>query len=411
MNHTKKILVVGGGISGITATNEIAAIGHYVTLIEQSPFLGGRVMQFSSYFPKLCPPQCGLEINFSNLLKNSRIQIITNATLADYSGQKGQFKVKIIKAPEIINNKCTSCGKCADVCPEQFKSEYDYGLSKLKVAFLPNEFAIPYKYHISEKQCLKKNCQKCIEVCEYGAIDLDATSTLIEDEFYSIIFACGWKPYDARKLELMQYGKHPDILTNVEFERILSLNGPTAGKIIRLSDGNVPENICFVQCAGSRDQNHLDYCSAVCCSASIKQAIMVSNYHHSINSTIFYIDLRLSGRNEELLSVAKEKQNISFIKGKAGKIHIIDNELFIEAEDITCRKKIYQKADMIVLATGMVPQNPFPDTSNINIDFLKNNELTEGIFATGCLVKPMDVSASVKFSTGISLMAIQDREV
>jgi len=407
MLNQKKILIVGGGISGITAALELAETGHCVTLIEKKTYLGGNVAKFSYYFPKLCPPHCGLELNFQRIRNNHNIRILTSTVLDTYKKTDKSFEVKLNSKHEFINNNCTSCGKCAEVCPVERSDDFNYGLTKTKAAFLPYPLVFPYKYSIDDSVCKQENCGLCLDVCPYNAISFENKSTLLTEEFDSIILSTGWQAYDAGKIENLNYAFHPDIVTNVEFERLLSPEGPTNGQIVKLSDKKVPESIVFVQCAGSRDINHLPYCSAVCCSATLKHAIIASEKIKNVKITILYIDLRVSGRNEDLLQKAKEINHISFIKGKAGKVNIdLQNNLDIEYEDILKGKKCKIPADMVILATGIVPST----VSGFKTDnelFIDEELLPQGIFATGSVKKPIDVSASVKDAGRMALKSIQ----
>jgi len=397
-NHKSPILVVGGGISGITAAVEAAETGYEVVLVEKLPYLGGRVIKFHEYFPKLCPPYCGLEINFKRIKNNDSISVFVSTSLDSIEGKPGDFRVKLRKQPEYINSNCTSCGKCAVVCPATRPDEYNYGMGETRAAYLPHHLAFPFQYHIDRDFCRGTDCNRCSEVCEYGAIDLGAKEQIIEFTVSSVIMATGWKPYEASKTGNLQFGKHPDIITNVMFERLTAPNGPSGGKLAKPSNGNAPESVVFVQCAGSRDKNHLPYCSAVCCSASLKHALITRKTLPTASIKLFYIDLRVTGRNEDFLKRVKEDNCIELIKGNAGKIEIINNNLFVIAEDIASGKKIKTRADLVVLATGIVPENNLPQfIETDNEGFLLSKE---GISVCGCAHKPMDVSASVKDATG-----------
>jgi len=410
----KPVLIVGGGISGITTAVEIAEVGKEVILVEKEAFLGGNVVKFNNYFPKLCPPTCGLEINFRRIKQNPRIKYFTSTEVMEVSGEKGNFKAQLKTAPKYIKNNCTACGKCAEVCPEERPNEFNYGFTKTKAAYLTHEMAFPYKYVIDDEFCKKEACQKCVDVCEYDAIDLSAKEEIKEVEVSSVVVATGWKNYDASKIENLNYLTSKNIITNVEFERFIASNGVGENKLLRLSDNKEPKKTClppgkiaFVQCAGSRDENHLTYCSAVCCSASLKHALTIQELYPKAEIKIFYIDLRVSGRNEDFLSKVQENKNIELVKGKVGKItETENNNLILEAEDILSGKKIKYEAELAVLATGIVP-------SNINLNLNKDQHQfmtdlqTEGIIPVACSRKPMDVSSSLKDATGAALKAIQ----
>jgi len=403
----KPVLVVGGGISGVTTAVEIAEVGKKVILIEKETYLGGNVVKFNNYFPKLCPPTCGLEINFRRIKQNPRIKYFTSTEVAEISGEKGNFKVKLKTSPQYIKNNCTACGKCAEVCPVERSNDFNYGFTKTKAAYLPHEMAFPFKYQIDNDLCKKEACNKCLDVCEYHAIDFSAKEEIKEIEVSSIVTATGWKNYDASKIENLNYSNSKNIITNVEFERFVATNGVNENKLLRPSDNTEPKKIAFVQCAGSRDENHLPYCSAVCCSASLKHALNIHEIYPKAEIKIFYIDMRISGRNEDFLVKVQESKNIELVKGKVGKINEIENNnLALEAEDILSGRKIKYEADMVVLATGIVPSNI---NLNLNIDenqFIIDDQI-DGIIPIACSRKPMDVSASVKDATAAALKAIQ----
>jgi quinone-modifying oxidoreductase, subunit QmoA len=403
------VLVVGAGISGITCALEIAEVGHHVILVEKKEYIGGRVIQMNRYFPKLCPPYCGMEINFQRLKKNSRIQVYTNSNVIEIRGTKGDFQVLIEQAAQYVNENCTACGKCSAVCPVELDNTYNYGLNKRKAISLPHELAFPYRYHLYEK-CLKEKCAKCLDVCEYQAIDFSAQVQKREFRVHSIVIATGWKAYDVSEIKNMAYQLSPDIISNVEMERISAENGPGSGKILKPSNGEIPRKIAFVQCAGSRDQNYLSYCSGVCCSASIKQALLLREKIPEASIDIFYIDLRLSGRNESVLKKAENDPMIRMIKSKVAQIEYSHNDHSAEIhyEDIEAGKKTKGKYDLVVLASGIVPEafDPLKKHCNEN-GFLLEDQLTNGIYAIGSARSPMDVSASLKDATGKALLALQ----
>ena len=403
----KPILIIGGGISGITAAVEIAETGHEVILIEEQPMLGGNVLKMNNYFPKFCPPTCGLEINFRRIRQNPRITCYTSTTVTEIKGEKGNFNVVLESAPLYVKNNCTACGKCTEVCPEIRPDTFNYGFGETKAIYLPHEMAYPMKYTIDENFCKKEKCSKCKDVCDYDAIDLYAGKTITRIKVSSVIVTTGWENYNATGIDNLHYSDYENVVTNIEFERLLALNGPGGKDVNRPSDKAIPKDIVFVQCAGSRDENHLPYCSAVCCSASLKHALTLQEKYTDIKVKIFYIDLRVTGRNEDFLEKAIQNKNIELIKGKvAGIEEIKDNKnLIVEAEDILSGKKIKHETQMVVLATGIVPNCKIPGISTNNNGFL--TETIDGIYSAACCKKPMDVSSSVKEATAAALKAIQ----
>ncbi len=408
MNKTQKpVLIIGGGISGVTTAVEIAEVGKEVILIEKMPYFGGNVVKFNNYFPKLCPPTCGLEINFRRIKQNPRIKYYTSTEVQEISGEKGNFNVKIKTSPQYIKNNCTACGKCAEICPEERPDEFNYGFTNTRAAYIPHEIAFPFKYHIDNEYCKKESCNKCVDACKYNAIDLSAKEKITELEVSSIVTATGWESYDASKIENLNYSDSKNIITNVEFERFIASNGVNENKLLRLSDNTEPKKVAFVQCAGSRDENHLPYCSAVCCSASLKHALTIQELYPKTEVKVFYIDMRVSGRNEDFLTEVQENKNIELVKGKVGKIIEAENgNLILEAEDILSGKKIKYEAEIVVLATGIVSSK-----TNLNLNRDQNQFITdkqiEGIIPVACSRKPMDVSSSVKDATSAAVKAIQ----
>jgi quinone-modifying oxidoreductase, subunit QmoA len=408
MDNKKPILVIGGGIAGITAAVEIAEVGYQVILIEKEAYLGGNVIKMNNYFPKLCPPACGLEINFRRIKNNPRISFYTNTIVDSISGEKDNFTIKLKTSAQYINNKCTSCGKCAEVCPVERSDNFNYHMNTVKAAYLPHQMAFPAKYNIDTEVCKKEACNKCMEVCGYDAIDFSSTERNFEVNASSVILASGWKNYNASLIENLHYDEFKNVVTNVEFERLLSPGGPGNGKLERPSDGKQPREIAFVQCAGSRDENHLDYCSAVCCSASLKHALNILEKYPDAKVRIFYIDLRVTGRNEDFLVKVQNNKNIELIKGKVAAIGEEENgDLWVEAENTLTGKKMKYKTDMAVLATGIVTNKGIEDQkfNGYNSNFI---DLKEGIYPTGCCKRPMDVSSSVKDATSTALKAIQN---
>uniref|UniRef100_A0A7J2TJ06 CoB--CoM heterodisulfide reductase iron-sulfur subunit A n=1 Tax=Archaeoglobus fulgidus TaxID=2234 RepID=A0A7J2TJ06_ARCFL len=398
------ILVIGGGIAGISSAVEASETGYSVILVEKSPFLGGRVAQLNKYFPKLCPPFCGLEILYKRMRTNPKLKVITNAEVLSISGSAGDFSVNLRIKPRFVNENCTACGECAKVCPVEVKNEYDFGLSNRKAIYMPYPVAMPFIYAIDEKSCNK--CGECVKVCKYNAINLNETEKSMNLRVSAVIVATGWKPYDAGKIANLGYGKIRNVVTNMEFERLASPNGPTKGKIMTL-DGKPIGAIAFAQCAGSRDQNHLPYCSAVCCLASLKQATYVREQYPEAKIYIFYIDIRAFGRYEDFFAKVAKEKGIELIKGKVAKVEEKDGKIVVTAEDTANGKKVHKEVDMLVLATGMQPslaENPIPGIDLDEYGFVKEKP---GIFPAGVAMKPLDVMFSNETATSAALKAIQ----
>ena len=407
------ILVVGGGISGLTTALEAAEVGYEVFLVEKNPYLGGRVAQLNQYFPKQCPPTCGLEINFRRIKDNPLIKVLTMAEVEKVDGQPGDYDVKVKLSPRYVNENCTCCGDCAKVCQQEVDSAYDFGMQKVKGAYLPFEMAFPARYVIAPEIIGTDDATRCKDACQYDAVDLDMTAKSLDLKVGAVVFATGWQPYDATKMDNLGFGQIPNIITNMMMERLAAPNGPTGGKILRPADQKAPESVAFVQCAGSRDENHLPYCSYICCMASLKQALYVREQYPDATIYIFYIDIRSPGqRYEQFYQKVKEDEKIIFVKGKVAAVEAAaDGGVTVTAENAVTGEKTSQTVDMAVLATGMQPtasEAKLPASVNYTEDgFVINDFANGGVFAAGCANKPLDVISSNQNATGMALKAIQ----
>lgn len=403
------ILVVGGGISGITAALEAAEVGHEAFIVEKNPYLGGRVAQLNKYFPKLCPPACGLEINFQRIKNNKKVKVFTMTTVEKISGGSGNYEVTLKESPRYVNSNCTCCDKCAEECDAEIPNEFNFGMDKRKAAYLPYGMAFPQRYVLDPTIIGTPAAQKCRDACEYNAVDLEMKPKTFTIKAASIVWATGWNPYDAKKMDNLSFGKVQNVITNMMMERLASINGPTKGKIVRPSDGKSVENIAFVQCAGSRDENHLPFCSYICCLASLKQATYIREANPKSKATIFYIDLRTPGRYEKFYKKVKDDANVAFVKGKVAKIEEdpATRDVLVTVEDTLLGKKLQQTFDMVVLATGMEPSTATEKVPG-NAQYDENNFVISGeILSSGCVKKPSDVYSSGQTATGTALKAIQ----
>jgi quinone-modifying oxidoreductase subunit QmoA len=410
---TQSILVVGGGMSGLSAAIEAAEAGHEVFIVEQNPYLGGRVAQLHQYFPKLCPPYCGLEINFRRIKNNPRIRMFTMAEVEKISGRQGDWDVSIKLNPRFVNEKCTACNKCNEACTMEIDNPFNYGMDKIKAAYLPHDMAFPMRYVLDPALVKSSEAQKVKDACPYDAIELDMAPKTFDLKVGAIVWATGWKPYDASKLDTYGFGKYPNVITNVMMERLAAFNGPTQGKILRPSDGKEPKTVAFLQCAGSRDENHLPFCSTICCLASMKQTTYVREQYPDAKVTIFFIDIRATDRLEDFYRKVKEDQNVEFFKGKVAKIEQDEatKNLILRVEDTTSMTLHEVNVDLVVLATGMQPntsETQIPTTVNYDdYGFAASLEPTPGLFAAGCTRTPLAVSESVQDGTAAALKAIQ----
>jgi len=410
---TDTILVVGGGISGVTAALEAAEVGAKVLLVEKGPSLGGRVARMYHYFPKLCPPTCGLEINFRRIKQNPRIQVLTLAEVESVSGQAGEYEVTIRQNPRYVNEKCTACGDCAEACTLTIPNDFDLGMSQRKAAYLPFGMAYPQRYVLDPQIIGTEDARRCQEACTYGAIDLAMQPQTLNVKAGSIIVATGWNPYDMKALDTLGGGRYPNVISNVMMERLSAPNGPTGGRILRPSDQKEIKSIIFAQCAGSRDENHLPYCSGICCLASMKQARYVREQYPEAQVKIFYIDIRATGKFEDFYSKLQQDGNVTFVKGKVAKIQEdpATQDPVVEVEDTLSGEKLRVQADMVVLATGMVPSTAAErlpmDIAYDEFGFVVSDGSQKGVYAAGCAKRPVDVASSLQDATGAALKALQ----
>jgi len=409
---SESVLVVGGGIAGITAALEVAEAGVQVYLVEQEPQLGGRVAQLSRYFPKLCPPTCGLEINFQRLRDNQNVRVFTTSEVEDLRGGPGHYRVTIRRHPRYVNDRCTACGACAEVCPVERPNRFDYGMSRTKTIYLGHEMAYPMRYSIDDSTCLFDECGKCVEACPYQAIDLHMEAATVELEVGAVVIATGWRPYDASAITNLAFQHHPDVVTNVMFERMLAENGPTQGRVLRPSDGTPVGSAAFVQCAGSRDRLHLAYCSGICCLASLKEASLLLERNPGARAHVFYIDLRTPGTYQAFATQVLDHPGVRAVKGKVADI-LADPEsgqLLVVADDMVGGGMERTPVDLVVLATGMVP-NPGPGgplgaEARSDYGFFAESISGEGLFAAGCARAPVDVATSTLDATAAAMRAL-----
>ena len=409
-SFSSDLLVVGAGIAGITAAVEAAETGVNVILVEKNPYIGGKVSQFNQYFPKLCPPACGLEINTRRLRTNPLIKLFTLAEVTNVAEQSGKYKVTLKLKPRNVNNQCTVCGDCVKVCPEKRKNEFNYLMDETTSIYIPFENAYPQKYVIDMSTCKGTSCNKCVEVCKYKAIDLNEKGKEIVLEASSIIWATGWEPYDAKKLDILGFGKYPDVITNVMMERLAATDGPTQGQILRPSTKKEIKSVAFVQCAGSRDNDHLEYCSSICCMASLKQTQYIREQHPDAEIHIHYIDLRSNGLFEDFYNKVQKDEKVHFHRGKVAKVFTdtSSDKLIVESENTLTGSLMQNSVELVVLATGMEPtvKNLPVDKGLIDANgFFKSN--CNGMISCGVNTKPKDVASVVQEATGSVLKAIQ----
>ena len=364
----------------------------------------------NQYFPKLCPPSCGLEIQFQRIRNNPRITVLTQACVTKVSGQAGNFDVTVMIKPRYVNEKCTACDACAKAAETSVSCEFDLGLGMRKVAFKPNMFAFPMRYVFEKDRCPEDEAKKIEAACPYGAIDLADKERTQVFKVGAIVQATGWKPYDIAKLANLGAGKLTNVISNMQMERLCAPSGPTGGLLLRPSDKAAPKRVAFVQCAGSRDENHLNYCSYICCMASLKQVTYVRERVPDAQVTVFYIDLRAPGRYQKFLEKVSADPKLSLVKGKVAElIESPSGTVLATVENVETGIKNIEEFDLVVLATGMQP-------STVGESMAVNAPRDEegffiadapGVIATGCAKLPLDVMRSAQSATGAALKAIQ----
>ena len=408
------ILVVGGGISGMTAALEAAECGKDVILLEKNPSLGGRVAQLYKYFPKLCYPTCGMEINLRRIKANPKLRVITLADVTKVTGGAGNYTVDITLQPRYVNNNCTACGACSDAVEAKFDNEYNYGLNQRKGAYLPFYMAYPQRYVVDPRIIGTADAEKAKAACKYDAIDLNMSAQNIQLTVGAIIWATGWRPFDANKIQPYGYDRIPNVITSVELERMMDPLGPTEGKILRPSDQKEAKNIAFIQCAGSRDRNYLKHCSRMCCTATLKQTTYVrERYGDAGKSSVYYIDIRAIDRFDDLYQRVKADPNVTFIKSKVANITLdkATGNPILNGVDTEGYHRYNNPHDLVVLAIGMEPSVDF---SRLGIDikvnehgFIEADPSNGGLFAAGCASDALDVNRAVQHATASALRAIQ----
>jgi heterodisulfide reductase subunit A-like polyferredoxin len=408
----RRILVIGGGISGITAAVEAAEAGCEVVLVEREAFLGGRVARSHQYFPKLCPPQCGLEIHLRRIRTNPRIRVLTLAEVREIRGVPGAYQAVVERHPRRVNARCTACGACVDACPVTRPDDFNLGWTTTTAIYLPYAMAYPQQFVIDGRVCPGESCGQCVPACPFDAIELAMPPATETVDVQAVIVTTGWTPYDAARIEGLGFGTHANVITNVMMERLAAPAGPTGGQIVRPSDRRPVGTVAFVQCAGSRDDHYLRHCSGVCCLGSLKQARYVREQYPDAEIYVFYIDIRAPGRLEDFYAASQTDARLHLVKGKVARITAdAAGTLTVEAEDTRTGTPIRQAADLVVLATGIVAS----DTAGIRIDgglrtdahgFLTREQAQDGVLVAGCAARPADVATCVRDATGAVMKAL-----
>ncbi len=418
MSEASGVLVIGGGIAGIQAALDAAEQGVHVYLVERTPTIGGHMAMLDKTFPTLDCSACILTPKMVEVANHPNIKLVTYSEVQKVKRSKHSFEVEILKKPRFVDEtKCTGCGTCAQHCPVEVPNEFDAGLGIRKAIYVPFPQAVPLKHTIDEKHCISTSteyrCELCRKICKAEAINFNQKPETISLTVGAIIIATGFEMFDARKKSEYGYGRYPNVITNLELERLLNASGPTGGHIVRLSDGRIPRRVAFIQCVGSRDR-HLGYpnCSGVCCLCSTKNAILLKEHVQNVDVKIFYTDIRAGGKgSEEFYQRAKDEFNLHFVRGKVGRVIEVPktNNLVIRAEDTETGELIDEEFDMVVLAVGMEPSSGIFKLSKIldvpvgEDGFVQDNDdqtnpistKAQGIFVAGAAHSPKDIPSSV----------------
>jgi quinone-modifying oxidoreductase subunit QmoA len=410
---TQTVIVVGGGISGMTAALEAAECGTQVVLLERNPSLGGRTAMLYRYFPKLCHPTCGLEINLRRLKASRNLRVLTMAEVVGVTGKRGDYRVTARVRPRYVNERCTACGDCARVVAAEIPNPFNYGLDRMKAAYLPHAMAHPQRYVLDPSIVGTPDGERAKAACKYGAIDLSMPEETIELGAGAVIWATGWKPYDAAKIQPYGYGEFPNVVTSVEFERLADPHGPTGGRIVRPSDGREAKNVAFIQCAGSRDENHLRHCSRICCMASLKQTQYVREAHgDDARSTIYYIDIRAIDRFEDFYQKVQRDATVKFVKSKVARVARSGKtgDLTLHGVDTEGYHRYAAEHDLVVLAIGMEPETNgirLPPDVIVDSSGFVEGSADGGQQGAGAAASPYDVNRATQSATAAALRAIK----
>jgi heterodisulfide reductase subunit A len=419
---TNKALVVGGGIAGINAALNLADMGFKVYLVEKKESIGGHMAQLDKTFPTLDCSICIEGPRMVDVARHPNIEIISFADVLKVEGYVGNFKVKVRKNPRYVSEtNCTGCGECREVCPIEFPNDWDMNLGVRKAVSVPFDQAVPLIYRIDKDYCIE--CYKCVDACgARQAIDFSQKPEEIELEVGAIIVATGYDIYVPEKGNIYGYGKYSNVITSLEFERLILAAGPTGGHVIRASDGKQPSVVAFIQCVGSRDTNKYPYCSGFCCMYTLKHAIQLKeHYGRDVEVYVFYMDMRSNFKGYEEFYERARDMGVNFVRGRA--LHVIENpktqNLHIRAEDTMLGEPIELEAEMVVLATAAVQCQGAEEVSKaLNITrgtdgfFMESHPKlkpidtpVEGIFLAGACQGPKDIPYSVSQGSGAAARA------
>ncbi len=429
---TKRALVVGGGVAGIRAALDIANAGHQVTLVEREPSIGGNMSRLSETFPTLDCSQCILTPLMVEVSRHPNVELLTYAEVESVGGYVGNFHVRIRKKPRYVTADCTACGDCVAACPVDTPNAFDKGLSWRKAIYIPFPQAVPNTYTLDAEHCLNARsqsasgyrvlaCERCADACQPHAIDYDQRPEILEREVGVVIAATGFKLWGAEQGKEYGYGKHPDVVDGLEFERLLSASGPTGGEVRRPSDGKPVKKVVMIQCVGSRDPRFgVAYCSRICCMYTAKHALLFKHKVPGGTATVFYMDIRAGGKNyEEFVRRTMEEERVLYIRGRVARIAQQNGGLVVHGADTLSNQAVAVDADLVVLATAMVPSDSnLAKQLRIGVDpygFLQEahpklrpvETLSAGVFVAGAAKAPFDIPDTVAQASAAASKALE----
>ena len=397
----------------------MAEAGYEVDIVEKSPTIGGRMSQLDKTFPTLDCAACILTPKMVDAAQNEKINLITYAELENVTGFVGNFTAKIRKKARYVNeDKCTGCGVCTEKCPSRKGlNEFNMGLNTRGAVYIPFAQAIPNVAVIDKTQCLHfrtGKCGLCEKNCSAGAIDFNQTEQIIERQYGAIIVATGFKPIDASQFDEYAYCQSRDVVTSLEFERLMNAAGPTRGTLLCPSDGRHPKEIVFVQCVGSRCSKDAakgkEYCSKICCMYTAKHAMLVREKYPDVKVHVFYIDVRTPGKNfDEFYRRAVEQYDVDYIKGQVGKVTVSDGRLHVQGSNLIDNEQVHIDCDMVVLATAIEPDPTARSIGTMLTASMDTNDFfteahpklrpvespTAGVFLSGVCQGPKDIPETV----------------
>ncbi len=419
--RSNQALVIGGGVAGIQAALDIANQGFTTYLLEKTPSIGGRMAALDKTFPSLDCSACILTPKLSEVARHPKIRLLTYSEVEGVQGEAGNFRVKVRrKARYVHEDRCSGCGSCVAECPVEVPNEFDEGLGFRKAIYIPFPQATPNVYTIDKNACIQ--CKRCQKKCERNAIDYDMQDEIIELHVGAIVVATGYKLFDVSRYPRLGYGRYTNVITAMQYERLINAAGPTTGHLIRLSDGRVPKNIGFVQCVGARDvAKGVPYCSRVCCMYGIKNAVMAREHDPEAHVTVYYADIRAFGKGfEEFFNMAKTRFGVDFVKGRVGEITERPNgNLVLSVENIAQGKVFEVEHDLVVLCPGLQPPDGL-DTIAESLGLKRSldgyveiedrfiapvNTIVPGVYTCGCADGPKDIPDSVTAGSAAAMRA------